>query len=134
MSRSEAIVAPSGYATDEAAVQRGIGRLESLGCRVFNYYDSAARCHRFGGSDDRFGGTALRIASLDAGRTRRNLDRSLLICIERCTHLAELICAIADRRCPAATDDQRAREPCNAPEAHWPIGRIAAPGGRIRAV
>lgn len=47
-----AIVAPSGYATDEAAVERGIERLEALGCRVKNYYDEAAKHHRFGGTDE----------------------------------------------------------------------------------
>jgi muramoyltetrapeptide carboxypeptidase len=47
-----AVVAPSGYATDEAAVVRGIERLTARGCRVKNYYDAAARHHRFGGTDE----------------------------------------------------------------------------------
>ncbi|HYD80128.1 MAG TPA: muramoyltetrapeptide carboxypeptidase [Paucimonas sp.] len=47
-----AIVAPSGYATDEAAVVRGIARLQALGCRVKNHYDPAARYQRFGGTDE----------------------------------------------------------------------------------
>lgn len=47
-----AIVAPSGYATDEAAVSRGVERLTALGCRVKNYYDPSAKHHRFGGVDE----------------------------------------------------------------------------------
>lgn len=46
-----AIVAPGGYAPDEAALTRGIAGLEALGCRVHNYYDSFAKHQRFGGTD-----------------------------------------------------------------------------------
>lgn len=46
-----AIVAPSGYAADESAVARATTRLESLGCRVRNFYDAASKHQRFGGTD-----------------------------------------------------------------------------------
>ena len=47
-----AIVAPGGFAPDDAAVERGIALLKAQGCRVKNYYDSAARYLRFGGTDE----------------------------------------------------------------------------------
>ncbi len=47
-----AIVAPGGYAPDEALLARAIGRLEAQGCRVRNFYDPAAKHQRFGGTDD----------------------------------------------------------------------------------
>lgn len=47
-----AIVAPGGYAPDEAAVERGVAHLESLGCVVHNYYDPADKYQRFGGTDN----------------------------------------------------------------------------------
>src|SRR5450830_1086019 len=46
-----AIVAPGGYAPDEAAVGRGIALLEAQGCKVKSYYDHAARHQRFGATD-----------------------------------------------------------------------------------
>ena len=46
-----AIVAPGGYAPDEAAVARGIALLEAQGCKVKNYYDHAQRYQRFGATD-----------------------------------------------------------------------------------
>ena len=46
-----AIVAPSGYAPDDAAVARGIERLRELGCRVKNYCASEAKHLRFAGTD-----------------------------------------------------------------------------------
>nr|WP_040503677.1 LD-carboxypeptidase [Herbaspirillum lusitanum] len=46
-----AIVAPGGYAPDEAAVARGIALLEAQGCKVKSYYDHAARHQRFGATD-----------------------------------------------------------------------------------
>jgi muramoyltetrapeptide carboxypeptidase len=46
-----AIVAPGGYATNEAALNRGIAALEAQGCQVRNYYDSSLKFQRFGGSD-----------------------------------------------------------------------------------
>lgn len=47
-----AIVAPSGYARDEAGLARGLALLQSLGCRVHNYYDPERVFQRFGASDD----------------------------------------------------------------------------------
>lgn len=47
-----AIVAPAGYTPDQAAVARGIARLEAHGCLVHNYYDPDAVHQRFGGTDE----------------------------------------------------------------------------------
>ena len=47
-----ALVAPAGYAPDEAAMRRGIARLEAAGCIVHNYYDPAQKHLRFGGTDE----------------------------------------------------------------------------------
>jgi len=48
-----AIVAPCGHAgLDPAGVQRGVALLESLGCRVRNFYDHARRYQRFGATDE----------------------------------------------------------------------------------
>ncbi|HAV37149.1 MAG TPA: muramoyltetrapeptide carboxypeptidase, partial [Massilia sp.] len=47
-----AIVAPAGYTPDQAAVARGIARLEAHGCLVHNYYDPGAVHQRFGGTDE----------------------------------------------------------------------------------
>lgn len=47
-----AIAAPGGYALDDAALARGIARLEAQGCIVHNYYDSARKFQRFAGTDD----------------------------------------------------------------------------------
>lgn len=46
-----AIVAPGGYAPDEAALARGIARLEAHGATVHNYYDPDRKFQRFGGTD-----------------------------------------------------------------------------------
>lgn len=46
-----AIVAPGGYPPDEAALARGIARLEEQGCLVHNYYDPTDKYQRFGGID-----------------------------------------------------------------------------------
>lgn len=46
-----AIVAPGGYAPDEAAMMRGIAALEAQGCLVHNYYAPDAKYQRFGGAD-----------------------------------------------------------------------------------
>ncbi|TCS39506.1 muramoyltetrapeptide carboxypeptidase [Paucimonas lemoignei] len=46
-----AIVAPGGYPPDEAALARGIKRLEQQNCLVHNYYDPADKYQRFGGID-----------------------------------------------------------------------------------
>lgn len=55
-----AIVAPSGYGRDEAALARALARLEQRGCIVHNYYDPAQVFQRFGGTDE------ARLAQLDA--------------------------------------------------------------------
>lgn len=55
-----AIAAPAGCALDEAALARGIARLEQAGCTVHNYYDPAEKFQRFGGTD------AGRLAQLEA--------------------------------------------------------------------
>lgn len=46
-----AIVSPSGYPLDQAALERGIALLEKQGCLVHNYYDPAEKYQRFGGND-----------------------------------------------------------------------------------
>ncbi len=46
-----AIIAPSGYAPDVAAYERGIEKLKSLGFRVHDYYVPEDKAERFGGSD-----------------------------------------------------------------------------------
>lgn len=46
-----AVVAPSGYATDLIAVQRGIDLLRIRGCRVKLYCDPSSHYQRFGASD-----------------------------------------------------------------------------------
>ncbi len=55
-----AIVAPSGYTFDDAALARGIARLEARGHTVHNYFDSAKVHQRFGGTDE------ARVAQLNA--------------------------------------------------------------------
>jgi muramoyltetrapeptide carboxypeptidase len=55
-----AIVAPSGYTFDDAAVAQGIARLEAQGHTVHNYFDSAKVFQRFGGTDE------ARLAQLNA--------------------------------------------------------------------
>ncbi|MES2536692.1 MAG: muramoyltetrapeptide carboxypeptidase [Pseudomonadota bacterium] len=55
-----AIIAPGGYAPDEAALTRAIAGMQAQGIHVRNYYDAAARHQRFGGTD------ADRIAQLHA--------------------------------------------------------------------
>lgn len=63
-----AIVAPSGYAPDPAAVTRGIQNLQSQGCQVRNLTDPAYRHHRFGATDDQ------RIAQLYAAAQDPDVD------------------------------------------------------------
>ncbi len=53
-----AIVAPSGYAPDEAAILRAIARLQAQGCRVRNYYNPLEKYQRFGAED------AIRVAQI----------------------------------------------------------------------
>jgi muramoyltetrapeptide carboxypeptidase len=47
-----AVVAPGGYASEPAAVERGIARLQAQGCIVHNYYDHAQVHQRFGATDE----------------------------------------------------------------------------------
>jgi muramoyltetrapeptide carboxypeptidase len=47
-----AIAAPGGYALDDAALARGIARLEAQGCIVHNYYDGARKHLRFAATDE----------------------------------------------------------------------------------
>ncbi|KIF82557.1 muramoyltetrapeptide carboxypeptidase [Noviherbaspirillum autotrophicum] len=47
-----AIVAPGGYAPDEAALGRAIERLQAQGCLVHNYYDPQQKHERFGATDE----------------------------------------------------------------------------------
>ncbi|MES2015517.1 MAG: muramoyltetrapeptide carboxypeptidase [Pseudomonadota bacterium] len=55
-----AIVAPSGYTFDDAALARGIARLEAQGHTVHNYFDTGKVFQRFGGTDE------ARLAQLNA--------------------------------------------------------------------
>lgn len=55
-----AIVAPGGYAPDDAALARAIARLQAQGHLVHNYYDTDKKFQRFGGTD------GARIAQLNA--------------------------------------------------------------------
>lgn len=61
---SIAIVAPGGYAPDQAALERAIDSLRAQGCRVRNFYDPAARHQRFGATDAERAGQ-LHAAALD---------------------------------------------------------------------
>jgi muramoyltetrapeptide carboxypeptidase len=47
-----AIAAPGGYALDDAALARGIARLEAQGHIVHNYYDAERKFQRFAATDD----------------------------------------------------------------------------------
>jgi muramoyltetrapeptide carboxypeptidase len=47
-----AIVAPSGYALDEAALAHTAARFQAYGCYIRNYYDPAEKYQRFGATDD----------------------------------------------------------------------------------
>lgn len=55
-----AIAAPGGYAIDDAALARGIARLQEQGVTVHNYYDAERKFQRFAGTD------AGRLAQLNA--------------------------------------------------------------------
>ena len=46
-----AVIAPSGYAPDQAAYERGIEKLKALGFRVHDYYDPGGKVERFGAGD-----------------------------------------------------------------------------------
>lgn len=47
-----AIIAPGGYAPDEAEFEQAIAALEQQGCKVHCYYTPSNKFHRFGGSDE----------------------------------------------------------------------------------
>jgi muramoyltetrapeptide carboxypeptidase len=55
-----AIAGTSGYPIDDAALARGIARLEAQGCIVHNYYEPERKFQRFAGTD------AERLAQLNA--------------------------------------------------------------------
>jgi muramoyltetrapeptide carboxypeptidase len=63
-----AIVAPGGYAPDEAAFRLALARLEERGWLVHNYYDPARKHQRFGGSD------AERVGQLHAAARDPDVD------------------------------------------------------------
>jgi muramoyltetrapeptide carboxypeptidase len=63
-----AIVAPSGYTLDDAAVARGVSLLEARGHTVHNYFDSARVFQRFGGTDE------ARLAQLQAAACNPEVD------------------------------------------------------------
>lgn len=63
-----AIVAPGGYAPDEAAFRLALARLEERGWLVHNYYDPARKHQRFGGSD------ADRVSQLHAAARDPDVD------------------------------------------------------------
>ena len=63
-----AIVAPGGYAPDEAAFRLALARLEADGWLVHNYYDPARRHQRFGASD------AERVGQLHAAARDPDVD------------------------------------------------------------
>ena len=55
-----AVVAPGGYARDQAALESALAALAAQGCRVRNYYDPGRKHQRFGATD------ADRVAQLHA--------------------------------------------------------------------
>ena len=63
-----AIFAPGGRAPDDAALARGIERLEQRGCIVHNYYDPEQSFQRFGGTDEG------RLAQLEAAVADRDVQ------------------------------------------------------------
>ena len=63
-----AIVAPSGYAPDNDAVEKAIERLKAQNFRVYNYYCHSDRFKRFGATD------ALRMAQLNEAVSNRDVD------------------------------------------------------------
>ncbi|RJG27641.1 muramoyltetrapeptide carboxypeptidase [Massilia cavernae] len=62
------IVAPSGYTLDDAAIERGIRRLEARGHAVHNYFDTGKVFQRFGGTDE------ARLAQLQAAACNPDID------------------------------------------------------------
>lgn len=68
-----AIVAPCGHAGDPAGVDRGVALLESLGCRVRNFYSHQTRFQRFGATDEQ------RAAQLMAAAADPDID--VMLCL-----------------------------------------------------
>lgn len=66
--RQIAIVAPSAYATDEAAYQRGLQRLREQGHTVHDFSASASRYQRFAASDEQ------RLAQLHAAAAHPEVE------------------------------------------------------------
>ncbi len=63
-----AIVAPSGYTFDDAALAQGIARLQVQGHTIHNYFDTAKVFQRFGGTDE------ARLAQLHAAALDPEVD------------------------------------------------------------
>jgi muramoyltetrapeptide carboxypeptidase len=81
-----AIVAPGGYAPDEAALARGVALLESQGCRVRNYYRPDDKHLRFGGTDQ------ARVAQLHAAAS--DPDMHIVLALRGGYGLSRLLPAI----------------------------------------
>ena len=63
-----AIVAPSGYAPDNEAVEKAVTKLREQNFRVYNYYSHAGRFERFGATD------ALRLTQLKEAVSNPDVD------------------------------------------------------------
>ncbi len=81
-----AIVAPGGYAPDEAAFRLALARLEAEGWLVHNYYDPSRKHQRFGGSD------AERVGQLHAAA--RDPDVDIIIALRGGYGMSRLLPAI----------------------------------------
>ncbi|TWI69181.1 muramoyltetrapeptide carboxypeptidase [Pseudoduganella lurida] len=78
-----AIAAPSGAALDDAAVARGIARLEEGGVTVHNYYDPGDKFQRFGGTG------AGRLAQLEAAA--RDPDAQIVMALRGSYGISRLL-------------------------------------------
>ncbi|MBO9535658.1 muramoyltetrapeptide carboxypeptidase [Herbaspirillum sp.] len=81
-----AIVAPCGHAVDPANVERGVALLESLGCRVRNFYRHEARFQRFGATD------AQRAAQLMEAAADPDID--VLLCLRGSYGMSRILPAL----------------------------------------
>ena len=81
-----AIVAPGGYAPDEAVFRLALARLEAGGWLVHNYYDPSRKHQRFGGSD------AERVGQLHAAA--RDPDVDIIIALRGGYGMSRLLPAI----------------------------------------
>jgi muramoyltetrapeptide carboxypeptidase len=68
-----AVVAPSGYAPDEAAFLNTVSALQAQGCRICGGYEPAGKHQRFGGTDE------ARVAQLHAAA--RNPDVEIVLAL-----------------------------------------------------